>query len=50
MLVGSTVMGLSFAWPKELQCRCLVWFREFVGACELCSEGAVLCMAQGLKV
>ena len=32
------------------QCRCLVWFREFVGTCGLCSEGAVLCMAQGLKV
>ena len=43
-------MDLSLVWPEDLQCKCLVWFREFVGACGLCSEGAVPCMAQGPKV
>ena len=49
-LGGSTVKGLSLVWPEDPQCRRLVWFREFVGACGLCSEGAVPCMAQGPKV
>ena len=48
--VGSTGMDLSLVWLEAPQCRCLVWFREFVGACGLCSEGAVPCMAQGPKV
>ena len=49
-LVGSTGMGLSLVSPEDPQCRCLMWFREFVGAYGLCSEGAVTCMAQGAGV
>ena len=42
--------GLSLVWPEDPQRRCLVWFMEFVGACGLCSEGAVPRMAQGSMV
>ena len=48
--MGSTVMGSSLVRPKDPQCRCLVWFREFVATCELRSEGVVPRMAQGPKV
>ena len=50
MVVGSTVMGSSLVWPEDPQCRCIVWFTEFVGACGLCSEGLVPRMAKGPKV
>ena len=50
MVVGSKVMESSPVWSKDPQCRCLVQFREFVGACGLCSEGVVLRIAQGPKV
>ena len=48
--MGSTVMGSSLVWPEDPQCRCIVWFTEFVGACGLCSEGLVPRMAQGPTV
>ena len=50
MVIGTTVMGLSLVRPQDHQCRCRVWFREFVGACGLRSEGVVPSMAQGPKV
>ena len=49
MVMGSTVMGSSLVRPEDPRCRCLVWFREFVGACGLRSEGVVSRMAQGPK-
>ena len=50
MLVGSRVRAWTLVWPKGPQCRCLVWFREFVATCELRSEGVVPRMAQGPKL
>ena len=49
MLVGSTVWVWFLVWTKDLQCRCMVLFRGFVGPCGLCSEGVVPFMAQGLR-
>ena len=50
MLVGSIVRVWSLAWPKDPQCRCLVWFGGFEGPCGLCSEGVAPHVAQGLKL
>ena len=41
MLVGSRVRAWTLVWPKGPQCRCLVWFRGFVGVCGLHGESVV---------
>ena len=46
-LVGFAVKVWSFKWPEDPCCRCLMYFREFVGACgclgALVGSGMMVC-------
>ena len=48
MLVGSAAKVWSLVWPKDLQCKCLVLFRVFVGPCGPHSEVVVPRIAHGV--